>query len=40
MINIMKKIKTIITSFIEERKRIKFNREMKRIESKENLESH
>jgi hypothetical protein len=40
MINVMKKIKTIINSFIEKRKRINFNRELKRIESKENLESH
>ena len=36
----MKKIKTVINDYLDKRKKKKFNREMKRIESKENLESH
>ena len=36
----MKKVKLIIKSFFQTRGKKKFDKEIKRIESKENLESH
>ena len=36
----MKKVKLLIKSFLEARRKKKLDKEIKRIESKENLESH
>jgi hypothetical protein len=36
----MKKVKLLIKSFFEERRKKKIEKEMKREEAKENLESH
>lgn len=36
----MKRIKLLITDFLEKRRKKKFDREIKREEAKENLESH